>query len=131
MGFLVGALKVAAGPLIQYFQKKQEMSNLEHQAAIDIRKAQVEADIKRVQAGQEAENDWNIKSLATSPWRSEYLTIILSIPLIMVFIRPLVPYVMQGFMALEKTPVWYRSMVFVMVASAFGYQKLMNWMDSK
>ncbi len=79
--------------------------------------------MENVREGRMAEVDWNIKSIENSGWKDEYLTIILSLPLILVFIPHITPYIMDGFAALETTPVWYRSGISLMIASAFGYQK--------
>ena len=89
-----------------------------------------EKQIERAREGQLAEVQWNIKSVENSGWKDEWLTIILSIPLVLVFFPPLVPSVTAGFVALEGTPIWYRSAVGVMIASAFGYQKIAGALTS-
>lgn len=90
----------------------------------ELKNAIKEKQIERAKAGQLAEVQWNIKSLENSGWKDEWLTIILSIPLVLVFFHPAVPTILQGFQTLEQTPLWYRSAVGVMIASAFGYQKI-------
>lgn len=90
----------------------------------DLKNAIKEKQIERAKAGDLAEVQWNIKSLENSGWKDEWLTIILSIPLVLVFFPMMVEEIMAGFAALEQTPEWYRAAIGVMIASAFGYQKI-------
>ena len=64
-------------------------------------------------------------------WKDEYLTIVLSIPLIMCFIPSLAPYVGQGFEVLKETPEWYQYLVGVVVAASFGIKKVTDVINTK
>ena len=96
----------------------------------ELKNAIKEKQIERVRQGEIAEVQWNNKQIDNSGWKDEWLTIILSIPLVGVFIPKLVPHIQAGFMALETTPEWYRLAVSVMIAAAFGYQKLVGAINS-
>jgi len=116
-------LKLLFGAPIELAAKAYDshLRNKQHKA--ELADAKHERRMQNVREGRMAEVDWNIKSIENSGWKDEYLTIILSLPLILVFIPWLTPYIMDGFAALETTPVWYRSGISLMIASAFGYQK--------
>lgn len=64
-------------------------------------------------------------------WKDEYLTIVLSIPLIMCFIPELTEYVEAGFRALDGTPEWYQYLVGVVVAASFGIKKVTDVIGQK
>ena len=68
---------------------------------------------------------------SSSSWKDEYLTIVLSIPLIMCFIPSLAPYVEQGFEALRGTPEWYQYLLGVMVAASYGIKKVTDVIGKK
>lgn len=87
--------------------------------------------IEYVREGRIAEVDWNKKALDNSGWKDEYLTIILSAPLVLVFFPGMVPYIEEGFRVLEGTPPWYRAAVAVMIGATFGYRKYADWQMNK
>ena len=82
-------------------------------------------DIKEI----EQTSDWEALQAqnAGSSWKDEWLTLLFSIPLIMCFIPPLVPYVEQGFAVLEQIPPWYRYYLGVIVAASFGVRQVINY----
>ena len=87
--------------------------------------------IEYVKQGRIAEVEWNKTAKATSGWIDDYLTIILSLPMILVFFPDLVPHIKAGFAVLEETPIWYRSAIAVMISAGFGYKKFADWQMSK
>lgn len=88
--------------------------------------------LENIKLGKLAEAEWNHLSIKKAGWRPGFLTILLSIPMVLVFIPFMVPYVENGFSALDKTPEWYRILIGVMVSSAFGVKKISDYfMDKK
>jgi len=59
-------------------------------------------------------------SIANSGWKDEWVLIILSIPMILAFIPYTVKYVEAGFIALDGTPLWYRTTVMTIYLATFG-----------
>jgi hypothetical protein len=115
----VNWLQIIAGPvvgIIDGFRKshdrKREMKHAIHEKKIEY-----------VREGRIAEVEWNTKAKATSGWIDDYLTIVLSLPLILSFFPDLVPHIEAGFQALDSTPVWYRAAIAVMISAGFGYKK--------
>lgn len=119
------------GSAIDYFRDKAKLKSVERNNRIEAEKAIGEARIENIRQGKINEAAWNMESIRQSGWKDEWLTIVLSIPLILVFFPSLVDDMMAGFTALEATPEWYRYSVGVMIASAFGYQKLTNFFNRR
>ena len=119
------------GPAVDTFgglwkgRQERKARKLELDAAIHVQK------LTNIEAGRIAEVEWNRASKAASGWIDDYLTIILSVPMILVFIPDFVPHIKAGFAALEETPVWYRSAIAVMISAGFGYKKFADWQMSK
>ena len=100
------------------------------QSVIDNRKhkREVKSSVQKqrlsnIAEGRVAEAQWNLKAIENSGWKDEWLTILLSIPLILAFFPPAISALHAGFLVLSEMPVWYQSGVGVMIASSFGYQK--------
>lgn len=91
------------------------------QGKVETQKAKVEV-AKRVQAG---EQEWNLEQAknSASSWKDEWLTILISIPLILSF-TGYEDVVERGFAALETMPDFYKTAVGVVFAASFGVQKL-------
>lgn len=89
----------------------------EAMATIDV--AQATADIQ-----------WDLSQVDASrhSWKDEFWTILLAIPVVLVFIPGLEPYVTQGFQALEVLPDWYKAAVGIAVGAAFGHKKILDYM---
>lgn len=72
--------------------------------------------------------DWESKMAEASgnSWKDEYLTIVLTLPLIAVGYavvtgdNSVIERLDQGFDALEKTPEWYQYLLFLACSAAFG-----------
>ncbi len=121
---LIGPIVNTVGGIVQRRQeRKARARELEHE--IHTQK------IEYVKQGRIAEVEWNKASKKASGWIDDYLTIILSLPLIASFFPPLVPHVEAGFAALDTTPVWYRAAIAVMISAGFGYKKYADWQMSK
>jgi len=96
--------------------KKRELNDAKHERRIEV-----------IREGNVAEATWNEKAIDNSGWKDEWLTLLLSAPLVLVFFPYMVPHVTAGFIALEGMPAWYQAGVALMISSAFGYQKFMNY----
>jgi hypothetical protein len=59
-------------------------------------------------------------------WKDEYLTILLSVPLILAFLPSTQEAVLKGFETLDKTPQWYMMLVTGIVAGVFGLRWLVS-----
>jgi len=127
--FALAASLVSAG--INLFKGRQQAKAVQKQNKQDLQRAVVDAKIAKVKAGQAGDIAWENTSLEKSGWKSGFLTVVISIPLMMSFIPELAPYVAQGFEALKAVPQWYQAAVGVMIGSAFGVRQFTKFMGIK
>jgi uncharacterized membrane protein YqiK len=75
------------------------------------------------------ELEWNqaMAEASNKSWKDEWLTILVSIPLILAFTGH-EDVVMKGFTALEAMPDFYKTAVGVVFAASFGIQSIKNMM---
>ena len=78
--------------------------------------------MKRVADG---ELEWNqtMAEASNNSWKDEWLTILVSIPLVLAFTGN-EDVVTRGFTALESMPDFYKTAVAVVFAASFGVQQL-------
>jgi hypothetical protein len=91
------------------------------QTRAKVAKAEAEAQIMVSRATSEADWEKIMAEGSQNSWKDEWLTILFSIPLILVFTgdwgREVVA---NGFTALETMPDWYQYTLGVIVAASFG-----------
>ena len=87
--------------------------------------------IKKSEAKAKNAASWDeiAQGNSSTSWKDEYLTLLISIPLIMCFIPSLVPYVREGFAVLETMPTWYQYTFSVIVAASFGVRGAIGLMN--
>lgn len=79
------------------------------------------------------EANWdNIQAEASkSSWKDEWLTILVSIPMVMSFIPGAKQVVLDGFAVLASCPEWYQYLIGVVFAASFGIKKVTDIFASK
>jgi hypothetical protein len=87
--------------------------------------------IRKSEARAEHSASWDeiAQTNSSTSWKDEYLTLLISIPLIMCFIPSLVPYVREGFLVLDTMPTWYQYTFSVIVAASFGVRGAIGLMN--
>jgi hypothetical protein len=118
---IVGALLGKVAPKVaDYYIKKQE---LQQEVELEVLRGKAAYEIAKTQRASESEgrdHEWEIESIRNSGWKDELVIIVLTVPMIMVFVPDLAPYVLQGFEILETTPDWYRWLILTIYAATFG-----------
>lgn len=92
------------------------------QGRTEIKKAEVEREVKAL--NNEANWDEVQAQSSKNSWKDEWLTLLISIPLVLAFIPSTVQYVYAGFEALKMVPDWYMTLVFVVFSASFGIKGL-------
>jgi len=88
-------------------------------------KAKHESKIRKINADADWE-DTMAKASADS-WKDEFWTVILAIPLILVFFPQTRPWIEEGFKALQSSvPDWYLYALSVAIGAAFGVKSIMG-----
>ena len=122
-----GLVKTAGG----IFNSWQDRKLVKAKGKVDLEKAIVNGQIKRVQSA--IDNDQQIDMIATrgmaSSWKDEFLVILMSAPFIMSFIP--IPEVQElvgrGFQILKNdTPEWYQYCFIGIICASFGIRSFMN-----
>jgi hypothetical protein len=111
---IVELAKVWMGGKVAVRQAKAE-------AALETTRAKALV-MKRVADG---ELEWNqtMAEASNNSWKDEWLTILVSIPLVLAFTGN-EDVVTRGFTALESMPDFYKTAVAVVFAASFGVQQL-------
>ncbi len=104
-----------------WLEGKQELSKAKQEARLVTTKAQ--AEISRKVAAGELEWNQTMAQASNNSWKDEWLTILVSIPLILAFTGH-EDIVTRGFAALESMPDFYKTAVGVVFAASFGIQQM-------
>lgn len=87
-------------------------------------KIKEQAKAKAAQSKVEHKEAWELAALTGAGWRDDYLTLLISIPLIACFVPGGAQWVVDGFNSLHKTPDWYPSLLMVVFGATFGRKEL-------
>lgn len=122
--WIIGPVIETVGGIVQRRQERKSRQD-EMEQAIHLKK------LERVEAGQIAEVKWNERAMTNAGWVTDWVTILLSLPLVLSFVPDAVPVVKAGFEALEEMPDYYRAAIGLMIGFAYGYRKYADWQMSK
>jgi len=122
-------LKTLLGLGGEALAKRQRLKEIELEGKTQIAVAQAQAEVARLNKQVDAEIDWDstaVRQMEHS-WKDEYLTLLLSVPLILAFLGPWGRQsVSDGFSAIATAPEWYKVCFLVSVAASFGMRALVN-----
>lgn len=93
----------------------------------------VDAETKVMVMASQSIVDWEAIQAKNSgdSWKDEWITLLFSVPLVMAFVPDAVPFVEQGFQALDNMPEWYQYSLSVIVAASFGVRKAIGFQRAK
>ena len=123
IGQLIGPIASIAGGKadVKAAEAKLKLTEAEAKAKIMLSKETSIADWERIMA-QGSQNSW----------KDEWLTILFSIPLVLVFLGDTGRQVVaDGFAALETMPDWYQYTLGVIVAASFGVRSATKFFGRK
>lgn len=123
---IIATLLGIGGDWLGRHQKLQEVK-LDAETKITI--ARADAEVARLGRAQDAEINWDnaaVTSMSGS-WKDEYLTLLLSAPMILAFLGPWGQRsVAAGFDAISTVPEWYKVAFLTSVAASFGVRALID-----
>ena len=118
---IVGKLLGTVAPEVAgYYRDRQK---LKHERRLEVLRGKIayeKAKSERAAASEGYDAEWEIAQIKNSGWKDEFTLIILSIPMVGVFIPGLEGYMAAGFANLENTPDWYRWLVTMIYAATWG-----------
>ena len=118
---IVGALLQKVAPKVaDYYIEKEEQKHLIEMERLRGKQAWEEAKTRRASESEGRDHAWELESIRNSGWKDELVIIVLTIPLVLVFIPFTQPYVETGFRHLEMTPDWYRFLILSIYGATFG-----------
>ena len=124
---IFGAITNIIGSVVKgYFETKKEKAKQ--------KLLQVQAETKIMEKKISGEIDWDMEMAKASDtsWKDEWLTILFSIPLVLVFLGDTGRQVVaDGFAALETMPDWYQYTLGVIVAASFGVRSATKFFGRK
>jgi hypothetical protein len=110
-------------------EKRQVMKEKELEGRTRVLVAQAEAEIARLNKSIDAEINWDAAAVQQMQhsWKDEYLTILLSLPMIIAFFGDWGrTTVAQGFQAIHGAPDWYKVAFLATIAASFGIRALVD-----
>jgi len=96
---------------------------------VETKKAKAEQKLTKIKAETslmekkiKGEIDWDIEAIkgAKDSWKDEWILILWSIPMIMIWIKPLQQFVEDGFIALQSVPDWYFYSWGAIISASYG-----------
>lgn len=108
------------GKVADYYIQKQQLKQERDLEKLRGKIAWEQAKTQRASESEGRDADWELESIRNSGWKDEYVLIILSIPLVLVFIPQTEPYILDGFNALAQTPDWYQWLIVMIFAAIYG-----------
>lgn len=123
--FITDVVGNALGIGRDYLASKRREAEARSKTLLAIEEAKAKSAIKVAETGQLADIQWDAiaQQNAGASWKDEWLTILVSIPIIMCFIPGLDKYATRGFEILGQTPDWFRYTFGLIVAASFGVKK--------
>ncbi|NTV01944.1 MAG: hypothetical protein HGB04_04050 [Chlorobiaceae bacterium] len=129
MGFpLLDIITTVGNGILDTIKGKQEAKRAVDEKTLALKlKAmdnQHEVDI----ADMKATTDYDLAALnaSSTSWKDEYLTILLSAPVIGSFVPGVQDYVVHGWVYLAKAPIWFQTSFIGVIAATFGLRWLFN-----
>tara|TARA_B110000444_G_C18771087_1_gene562556 strand:+ start:489 stop:863 length:375 start_codon:yes stop_codon:yes gene_type:complete len=118
---MLGLISPLVGLVSSFVKGKQDLAKVKQKAKLVTITA--DAEVKRKVASGEIAWDNKMANASANSWKDEYLTILVSIPLILAFVG-YEDVVMRGFVALEAMPDFYKTAVGVVFAASFGVKAM-------
>jgi hypothetical protein len=113
-------IKGVTGPVADYFKQK---TKLKYDLKLKVLESKIRIeDAKATRAIKELDSDtaWELKQLEKQGWKDDWVLILISIPLVLVFIPSMAPHIFQGFLVLGQTPEWYRWLIMLIFTAIYG-----------
>jgi len=122
-------IKGVIGVGSDFLKGKQKLKEVKLEADAKVIVARAEAEVARLAKAQDAEINWDLTSanqMSTS-WKDEYLTLLLSAPMILAFCGAWGrDAVAEGFASISTAPDWYKVAFLSAIAASFGIRALVD-----
>lgn len=103
-----------------YYRDRQRLKHERELEKLRGKIAYEKAKSERAERSEGRDHEWEQLSIQNSGWKDEWVLVILSIPLVLVFVPFTQDTILQGFAALETTPEWFRWLIMLIYTAVFG-----------
>ena len=107
-----------------------DRKKLETEGKLKIVQAKTEAAIHQIHTNDNYDFRLEELSLESRGWKDEYLLLITTAPLVLVFFPSMVPTINAGFMELSALPEWYLYALAAVYIDTFGFRRaIRSWIE--
>lgn len=125
-------LGLLISPVTEIVKGWQDRRKVKLEGEQRIEKAKVEATIKNIETNDSYDARLEELSLQNRGWKDEYLLLITTSPVVLVFFPSMVPVLEAGFKVLSGLPDWYLWLVLLIYIDTFGFRRVARaWMSRK
>lgn len=112
-----------------YLEGRRKLKEVKVEAETRVLVARAEAEVARLSKAQDAEIAWDNTAVSQMDrsWKDEYLTLLLSAPIILAFLGDWgCKAAADGFAAISNVPEWYMVAFMASIAASFGVRALVD-----
>jgi len=115
-------LKMLLGPVANIAGNWVEgkVEETKAKAAVKVEKAKADAEVQKKIASGKIDWEANMADATKGSWKDEYLTVVLTLPAILLFVPSMTDHIREGFKVLETLPSWYQNLLYICVTASFG-----------
>jgi hypothetical protein len=126
---LLDILNTVAGGVLDTIKGNQaaKQAKADKQLDIDLKTMEHKATMETADQAATMNYDLAAMNAQVSSWKDEYLTILLSAPVIGSFVPGVQDYVVRGWGYLDKAPLWFQTSFIGVIAATFG----LRWLFSR
>lgn len=107
-------------------QEKQVLASAVDARKDELKKLSLESKLKGVSEASESDMKMDQEANERISWGDDLTLILALLPCVLAFFPSQLPSVMAGFAALEAMPMWYKYALGMILASVWGYRRLVS-----
>lgn len=126
---VIGALLEIGKTIVSGWTERRK---IREEGKTRVEQAKVDATVRQVESNDAMDGKLEEISLSTRTWKDEYLLIITTSPMVLVFFPAAVDDIQAGFKALATLPEWYKWIVLMIYVDTFGFRRVVRaWLEKK
>lgn len=113
-----------ASSISSYLTDRQKIKAAEKERSDELKKANLDAKLEAIRAGQAADIHQDNGARANAGWMDDISFYLFLLPVPLAFFPGMVPHIHAGFQVLESMPEYYQVALGLMLVSVWGYRRL-------
>lgn len=98
----------------------RKLEETKGKAAVAKAKAEAEAEVMKTAAANDSKWELIMAQSTKNSWKDEIITVIVLIPVVLVFIPGMEDVVKEGFNRLNDLPSWYQNILYITILAGLG-----------